>query len=63
MTIDFSIDGIRIEPEHGHWKLSKSGYAMRCDSGGLNEAIPEFKKWVKEKELARCHSRYFYTSK
>jgi len=52
MIVDFSIDGIRVESEHGHWKLSKDGHTVRCDPGELNAAIPEFKNWISEQKQA-----------
>lgn len=52
MITEFYIDGIRVESEHGHWKLSKDGYTMQCGCGELNATIPEFKNWILERKQA-----------
>lgn len=48
------INGISISQEHGHYLLEKDGIKMRCDSGELNECIPEFEEYVKEKTKIRA---------
>jgi len=52
MIVNFCVNGIKIEPEYEHWKLSKDGYTIRCDGGEINEAIPEFLNWISEKKQA-----------
>lgn len=52
MIVNFCVNGIKIEPEYEHWKLSKDGYTIRCDSGEINTAISEFKKWIEEQRQA-----------
>lgn len=45
------INGISITQEHGHLLLSKDGIQMRCDFWELNDCIPEFEEYLREKEL------------
>ena len=52
MVTNFFINGIRIRPEGDHWRLEKDGYMMRCDTGELNAAIPEFLEWIGERSLS-----------
>ena len=52
MIVRFSVDGIAIEAEYEHWKLSKDGYTIRCDRGELNTAIVEFRNWIEEQKQA-----------
>lgn len=52
MITELYIDDIRVEPEHGHWKLSQDGFTMRCYAGELNTAIPKFKNWITERKQA-----------
>lgn len=52
MIVNFCVNGIKIEPEYEHWKLSKDGYTIRCDGGEINTAISEFEKWIEEQRQA-----------
>ena len=63
VIVNFSIDGITVEPEYEHWKLSKNGCTMRCDSGELNTAIPEFKNWVEEQRQAAISQAVIFMQK
>lgn len=44
------IDGISVMREYDHYLLQKDGVEMRCYLGELNECIPEFKEYLKEKQ-------------
>ncbi|WP_173015548.1 MULTISPECIES: hypothetical protein [unclassified Lactonifactor] len=39
------IDGINVIQQYGHYLLKKDDIEMTCDSGELNESIPEFKQY------------------
>ena len=51
MSVWYNGHVVRIEDEHGHYKLSCMGIEQRCDSGELREAIPEFVDRVNELQL------------
>lgn len=41
---------ISIKDEHGHYLLECDGVQMRCDTGELNEAIPEFEEYYNNRK-------------
>lgn len=45
-----TINGININIEGQHYKLSKDDVSMRCDKNELNDAIPEFEKYFEEEK-------------
>ena len=44
------IDGIEVLQKYGHYILQKDDIQMTCDSGELNESIPEFKQFYEEEK-------------
>lgn len=53
MITEIIINGISVKQEHGHLLLQKNGIKMRCDFGELNECIPEFEEYVRERKYKR----------
>lgn len=53
MITEIIINGISVTQEHGHLLLQKDGTQMRCDFGELNECIPEFEEYLKDKKCIR----------
>lgn len=47
------INGISVTREYEHYLLQKDGVEMRCYLGELNECIPEFEEFVREKQCAQ----------
>lgn len=44
------INGINVIHQHGHYLLQKDNVQMTCDSGELNESIPEFEQYFEEEK-------------
>ena len=44
------IDGIEVLQKYGHYILQKDDIQMTCDSGELNDSIPEFKQFYEEEK-------------
>lgn len=44
------INGIEVLQQHGHYLLRKDNVQMTCDSGELNDSIPEFKQFYEEEK-------------
>lgn len=50
------INGIDVVRERDHYLLRKDSMEMRCDMGELNECIPEFIEYLREKSIQGLQS-------